>query len=106
MIMSILGLFLRMVVVLAGTALGTFALLWNAHGDPAQAIAMARFDALLTQDVIDQVRDEVGLTVGFWKTFLLGLSHCYHLILATLLSPVVKFGRTLLPRYRILFHWP
>lgn len=46
------GLLLRAVVVLSGTALLTFALLWNAPGDPAQAIATARFDALLTEDVI------------------------------------------------------
>jgi peptide/nickel transport system permease protein len=47
----------------------TFALLWNAPGDPAQTIAMARFDALLTEDVIDQVRQDVGLNVGFWEAF-------------------------------------
>ncbi len=63
------GLLLRAVVVLSGTALLTFALLWNAPGDPAQAIAMARFDALLTEDVIDQVRQEVGLDQTFWRAF-------------------------------------
>lgn len=63
------GLFLRAIVVLFGTAILTFALLWNAPGDPAQAIAMARFDALLTQDVIDQVREEVGLDNSFWQAF-------------------------------------
>ena len=66
---SILGLLLRAVVVLSGTAILTFALLWNAPGDPAQAIAMARFDALLSQDVIDQVREEVGLNATFWQAF-------------------------------------
>lgn len=63
------GLLLRAVVVLSGTALLTFALLWNAPGDPAQAIATARFDALLTEDVIDQVRAEVGLNQSFWQAF-------------------------------------
>jgi len=62
-------LLLRAVVVLSGAALLTFALLWNAPGDPAQAIAMARFDALLTDDVIDQVREQVGLNQSFWQAF-------------------------------------
>ena len=44
---SLLGLFLRAFVVLTGTALATFTLLWNAPGDPALAIAMARFDAVV-----------------------------------------------------------
>ena len=70
MIVSVLGLILRAAVVLAGTAFITFVLLWNAPGDPAQAIAMARFDALLTEDVIDQVRQEVGLDTNFLAAFL------------------------------------
>lgn len=69
MIGQIVALTLRAVVVLAGTAVITFTLLWNAPGDPAQAIAMARFDALLSEDVIDQVRAEAGLDVGFWTAF-------------------------------------
>lgn len=69
MITTLAGLVLRAVVVLAGTAFITFALLWNAPGDPAQAIAMARFDALLSEDVIDQVREEVGLNTSFWPAF-------------------------------------
>lgn len=69
MIQAVLGLLLRAVVVLSGTAILTFALLWHAPGDPAQAIAMARFDALLTEDVIEQVREEVGLNLGFWQAF-------------------------------------
>lgn len=69
MMKAIGGLFLRAAVVLSGTAILTFALLWNAPGDPAQAIAMARFDALLTQDVIEQVREEVGLNKSFWQAF-------------------------------------
>ncbi|MCY4259941.1 MAG: ABC transporter permease [Rhodobacteraceae bacterium] len=70
MITSLIGLILRAAVVLAGTALITFTLLWNAPGDPAQAIAMARFDALLTQDIINQVREEAGLDAGFWTAFI------------------------------------
>ena len=66
---SILGLFLRALVVLTGTALATFTLLWNAPGDAATAIAMARFDTLLSEDVIAQVRAEVGLDAGFWSAF-------------------------------------
>lgn len=69
MIYVIGGLLLRALVVLSGTAILTFALLWNAPGDPAQAIAMARFDALLTAEVIDQVREEVGLNQSFWLAF-------------------------------------
>jgi peptide/nickel transport system permease protein len=69
MIKAIGRLLLRAVVVLSGTAILTFALLWHAPGDPAQAIAMARFDALLTEDVIDQVREEVGLNANFWQAF-------------------------------------
>ncbi|WP_299859691.1 ABC transporter permease [uncultured Roseobacter sp.] len=69
MIMGLLGFVLRAAVVLSGAALVTFALLWNAPGDPAQAIAMARFDALLTEDVIDQVRIEAGLDTDFWSAF-------------------------------------
>ncbi|MCP4818236.1 MAG: ABC transporter permease [Shimia sp.] len=66
---NLVSLVLRAVVVLAGAAFLTFALLWNAPGDPAQAIAMARFDALLSEDVIDQVRAEVGLDQSFWQAF-------------------------------------
>ena len=69
MISVIGGLLLRGFVVLFGTAILTFALLWNAPGDPAQAIAMARFDALLTDEVIDQVREEVGLDRSFLQAF-------------------------------------
>ncbi|MEP4197079.1 MAG: ABC transporter permease [Aliishimia sp.] len=66
---SIISLLLRAFVVLTGTALATFTLLWNAPGDPATAIAMARYDSLLTEDVIAQVRAEVGLDAGFWPAF-------------------------------------
>lgn len=69
MTQAILGLFIRAFVVLSGTAIATFTLLWNAPGDPALAIAMARFDTLVTADVIDQVRAETGLDAGFWTAF-------------------------------------
>lgn len=69
MIGAVTGLLLRAVVVLTGTAFATFALLWHAPGDPALAIAMARFDAIVTTDVIDRVRAEAGLDAGFWPAF-------------------------------------
>lgn len=65
----ILGLLLRAAVVLSGTALITFILLWNAPGDPALAIAMARYNAVVPADVIDQIRAEAGLDAGFWSAF-------------------------------------
>ena len=64
-----LGLLLRAIVVLTGTALATFSLLWYAPGDPALAIAMARFEAVVSAEVVDQVRAEAGLDVGFWPAF-------------------------------------
>ncbi|MEM6498139.1 MAG: ABC transporter permease, partial [Pseudomonadota bacterium] len=69
MIKGVLGLLLRAVVVLAGTGMATFALLWHAPGDPAQTIAMARHRALLSQDIVDQVREQAGLSDGFWSAF-------------------------------------
>ena len=66
---TIAGLVLRAVVVLTGTALATFVLLWHAPGDPALAIAMARFNAVVPAEVIDQVRAEAGLDAGFWPAF-------------------------------------
>lgn len=69
MIKDLLGFMLRAAVVLTGTAFVTFVLLWNAPGDPAQAIAMARYNALLTEEVIALVREEAGLDAGFWTAF-------------------------------------
>ena len=66
---SLLRLVLRVATVIVSTAFATFALLWNAPGDPALAIAMARFDAVVPADVIDQVRVEAGLDGGFWPAF-------------------------------------
>lgn len=66
---GILGLLLRAAVVLTGTALATFALLWFAPGDPALAIALARHNAVVPTEVIDAVREEAGLNSGFWPAF-------------------------------------
>lgn len=65
----LLGLLLRAAVVLTGTALVTFTLLWNAPGDPALAIAMARHNALVPDEVLAQIRTEAGLDAGFWTAF-------------------------------------
>ncbi|MFK7835893.1 MAG: ABC transporter permease [Sulfitobacter sp.] len=70
MIKVIPGLVLRAVVVLTGTALATFALLWHAPGDPALAIALARFGSQVPADVVDEIRGQVGLDGGFWTAFL------------------------------------
>lgn len=69
MIQTILSLVLRAVVVLAGSSLATFALLWHAPGDPALTIALARFNAIVPADVIDQIRAEAGIDAGFWSAF-------------------------------------
>lgn len=65
----ILGLLLRAVVVLSGSAVATFALLWHAPGDPALAIAMARYDAVVSAEIVDLVREEAGFNAGFWPAF-------------------------------------
>ena len=65
----ILGLLLRAAVVLSGAALATFSLLWHAPGDPALAIAMARYNSVVPQEVVDLVRAEAGLDAGFWPAF-------------------------------------
>ncbi len=69
MITIILGLLLRAIVVLSGAALATFALLWHAPGDPALAIAMARYDAVVPAEIVDLVREEAGFNAGFWPAF-------------------------------------
>lgn len=69
MIRFMFGLLLRGAVVLTGTAFATFALLWNAPGDPALAIALARYNAQVPAEVIDQIRAEAGLDAGFWTAF-------------------------------------
>jgi len=65
----ILGLLLRAAVVLSGAALATFSLLWHAPGDPALAIAMARYNSVVPQEIVDLVRAEAGLDAGFWPAF-------------------------------------
>ena len=67
---AVADVLLRAIVVLSGTALATFALLWHAPGDPALAIAVARYDAVVSPDVIAQIRAETGLDAGFWPAFL------------------------------------
>lgn len=66
---TILDLVLRAVVVLAGTAVATFTLLWYAPGDPALAIAVARYDSVVPPDVVATIRAEVGLDAGFLSAF-------------------------------------
>lgn len=61
--------FLRAVVVLVGTALATFSLLWHAPGDPAMAIAVARYDAVVPTEVLEQIRAQAGLDAGYWSAF-------------------------------------
>lgn len=67
--MALFGLVLRAAVVLTGTALATFALLWHAPGDPALSIAVARFDTVVPPEIIAQIRTEAGLDAGFWPAF-------------------------------------
>lgn len=56
-------------MVLSGTALATFSLLWYAPGDPALAIALARHSSVVQQDVVEVVRTQAGLDAGFWPAF-------------------------------------
>ena len=69
MIAAMTGLVLRAGVVLSGAAIATFTLLWHSPGDPALAIAMARFNAVVSDEVLDIVRAEAGLDAGFWPAF-------------------------------------
>jgi len=59
----------RAIVVLALTALVTFTLLWYAPGDPAMAIAVARYDATVPPEVVEQIRAQTGLDAGYWSAF-------------------------------------
>lgn len=65
-----LNLVVRALVVASGAAILTFVLLWNAPGDPALSIAVARYNAVVPTDVVDQIRAEAGLDAGFWPAFL------------------------------------
>ncbi len=69
MISIVSSLLVRAVVVLSGTALATFSLLWYAPGDPALAIALARHSSVVQQDVVEVVRTQAGLDAGFWPAF-------------------------------------
>jgi len=69
LIIVITGLLVRALVVLFGAAIATFTLLWFSPGDPALAIAMARYDSIVSQDVVDIVRADAGLDAGFWAAF-------------------------------------
>ncbi len=69
MIGFLAGLLLRAFVVLTGTALVTFALLWHAPGDPALSIAEARYGSVVSKDVLDFIRAEAGFDEGFWTAF-------------------------------------
>ncbi|MEQ3709821.1 MAG: ABC transporter permease [Tateyamaria sp.] len=69
MIGLVAGLFLRAFVVLTGTALATFALLWHAPGDPALSIAQARYGTIVSDEVLDFIRAEAGFEDGFWTAF-------------------------------------
>ncbi len=69
MIRIFAGLLARAVVVLTGTALATFALLWHAPGDPALSIAQARYGTVVSKEVLDFIRAEAGFDDGFWTAF-------------------------------------
>lgn len=69
MTLGFLGLFLRALVVLTSAAVLTFSLLWYAPGDPAMAIAVARYNAVVPTEVMEQIRAEAGLDAGFWPAF-------------------------------------
>ena len=69
MIRVFLSLLLRAIVVITAVAIATFVLLWNAPGDPALAIAMARYNEIVSSEVLDQIRAEAGLNAGFWAAF-------------------------------------
>ncbi len=65
----VFGLFLRACVVLTGAAMATFALLWHAPGDPALAVALARYRTVVPDAVLDHVRAEAGFDAGYWPAF-------------------------------------
>lgn len=69
MIAALAALLMRSVVVMTGAAFATFALLWHSPGDPALAIAMARYDSMVSSDVVEFVREQAGLDAGFWHAF-------------------------------------
>ncbi|WP_172294499.1 ABC transporter permease [Pseudoruegeria sp. HB172150] len=89
-------LLLRSVVVLSGTAILTFILLWHAPGDPALTIAVARYDSVVSADVVDRIRTESGLDAGFWTAF----SHWITPLLSGDLGNSSVSGRPIWPELR------
>lgn len=69
MIAFLLGRLGGACLVLLSAAWLTFLLLWFAPGDPAQAIADARYDVAVSAEVIDQIRAETGLDQPLWLAF-------------------------------------
>jgi len=69
LIQFVFGMLLRAFVVLTGAAVATFTLLWHAPGDPALAIALARYDAVVPAEIVDLVRTQAGLDAGYWSAF-------------------------------------
>lgn len=61
--------FARVSIVLIGACFVTFILIWFAPGDPALTIALARYDAVVPEEIIEQIRIESGLDAGFWHAF-------------------------------------
>lgn len=98
---TLADLALRAVVVLAGTAVLTFALLWHAPGDPALTIAVARFDTVVPPDVVEQIRAEAGLDAGFWPAF----GHWITPLLTGELGNSSVSGRPIWPDLRAAIHF-
>ncbi|PJE27084.1 peptide/nickel transport system permease protein [Pseudooceanicola antarcticus] len=93
---QILDLLLRALLVLAGAALLTFTLLWHAPGDPATTIAVARYDSVVSQEIIAQIRAEAGLDAGYWTAF----RHWVTPLLAGDLGNSAVSGRPIWPEMR------
>jgi peptide/nickel transport system permease protein len=66
----VLVLLSRTLLVVVGAALATFVLLWNAPGDAASAIAIARFDQVVSPEIVARIREEAGLDAGFWQALM------------------------------------
>lgn len=75
---AIADLGLRAAVVLAGVAVATFTLLWHAPGDPALAIAVARYDTVVPPEILERIRTEAGLDAGFGQAFRTWLTPILH----------------------------
>lgn len=66
----LLVLLSRTLLVVVGAAFATFVLLWNAPGDAASAIAIARFDQVVSPEIVARIREEAGLDAGFWQALM------------------------------------